>query len=118
MGKMYEKYKHRLIFMDYKDARWTTPAADLTLSKLVITPTTSSHTGSIDISYMLANAGNADASADHVGLFLSTDSKITTSDTLLFDYNDGHSYTPLAHGAMSALDPASAMPLAPGVGLR
>lgn len=29
--KMYEKYKSRLVFMDYKDARWTTPAADLTL---------------------------------------------------------------------------------------
>ena len=29
--KMYEKYKSRLSFMDYKDARWTTPAADLTL---------------------------------------------------------------------------------------
>ena len=29
--KMYEKYKHRLVFMDYKDARWTTPKADLVL---------------------------------------------------------------------------------------
>jgi inosose dehydratase len=29
--KMYEKHKHRLIFMDYKDARWTTPATDVTL---------------------------------------------------------------------------------------
>jgi len=29
--KMYEKYKNRLVFMDYKDARWTTPKADLTL---------------------------------------------------------------------------------------
>ena len=29
--KMFEKYKHRLIFMDYKDARWTTPKADLVL---------------------------------------------------------------------------------------
>ena len=29
--KMYEKYKDRLVFMDYKDARWTTPKADLTL---------------------------------------------------------------------------------------
>ena len=29
--KMYEKYKHRLVFMDYKDARWTTPKTDLTL---------------------------------------------------------------------------------------
>ncbi len=27
--KMFEKYKDRLVFMDYKDARWTTPAADL-----------------------------------------------------------------------------------------
>jgi inosose dehydratase len=29
--KMYQKHKHRLVFMDYKDARWTTPKADLTL---------------------------------------------------------------------------------------
>jgi inosose dehydratase len=29
--KMYEKYQHRLVFMDYKDARWTTPTADLVL---------------------------------------------------------------------------------------
>lgn len=29
--KMYEKYKDRLVFMDYKDARWSTPAADVVL---------------------------------------------------------------------------------------
>jgi inosose dehydratase len=29
--EMFEKYKHRLIFMDYKDARWTTPSADVVL---------------------------------------------------------------------------------------
>lgn len=29
--EMYRKYKHRLVFMDYKDARWTTPKEDLTL---------------------------------------------------------------------------------------
>jgi inosose dehydratase len=29
--KMYEKYKKRLVFMDYKDAHWTTPKGDLTL---------------------------------------------------------------------------------------
>jgi inosose dehydratase len=29
--QMYEKYKNRLVFMDYKDARWTTPKADLVL---------------------------------------------------------------------------------------
>jgi sugar phosphate isomerase/epimerase len=28
---MYQKYKHRIMFMDYKDARWTTPAADVVL---------------------------------------------------------------------------------------
>ena len=30
--KMYQKHKDRLIFMDYKDARWTTPKADITMA--------------------------------------------------------------------------------------
>jgi inosose dehydratase len=29
--RTFEKYKDRLVFMDYKDARWTTPKADLVL---------------------------------------------------------------------------------------
>jgi inosose dehydratase len=29
--RMFDKYKDRLVFMDYKDARWTTPKADLVL---------------------------------------------------------------------------------------
>ncbi len=29
--QMFQKYKHRLIFMDYKDARWTTPQTDVVL---------------------------------------------------------------------------------------
>jgi inosose dehydratase len=29
--KMFEKYRSRLVFMDYKDARWTTPKQDLVL---------------------------------------------------------------------------------------
>jgi inosose dehydratase len=29
--EMFQKYKHRLMFMDYKDARWTTPKADIHL---------------------------------------------------------------------------------------
>ena len=29
--EMYRRYKDRLAFMDYKDARWTTPAADVRL---------------------------------------------------------------------------------------
>jgi sugar phosphate isomerase/epimerase len=28
---MYQKYKNRLVFMDYKDAKWTTPAEDVKL---------------------------------------------------------------------------------------
>jgi inosose dehydratase len=31
VGKAFEKYKHRIIFADYKDAKWTTPAADVVL---------------------------------------------------------------------------------------
>jgi inosose dehydratase len=34
--KMYEKYKRRLMFMDYKDAHWTTPQADLVLPNGVV----------------------------------------------------------------------------------
>jgi inosose dehydratase len=34
--KMYEKYKSRLVFMDYKDARWTTPTADIVLPNGVV----------------------------------------------------------------------------------
>ena len=34
--KMYEKYKSRIVFMDYKDARWTTPKTDLTLPNGVV----------------------------------------------------------------------------------
>jgi inosose dehydratase len=34
--KMFDKYKHRLVFMDYKDARWTTPTADLVLPNGVV----------------------------------------------------------------------------------
>jgi inosose dehydratase len=29
--KMFQKYKDRIMFMDYKDARWTTPKADVVL---------------------------------------------------------------------------------------
>ena len=29
--EMYQKYKNRIMFMDYKDARWTTPTADVVL---------------------------------------------------------------------------------------
>ena len=36
--KMYEKYKDRLVFMDYKDARWTTPQTDLTLPNGKVQP--------------------------------------------------------------------------------
>ena len=34
--KMFDKYRHRIVFMDYKDARWTTPKADVTLPNGVV----------------------------------------------------------------------------------
>ena len=34
--EMYQKYKNRLIFMDYKDAKWTTPTEDLKLENGVV----------------------------------------------------------------------------------
>jgi len=34
--QMYEKYKRRLVFMDYKDARWTTPKTDVVLPNGVV----------------------------------------------------------------------------------
>ncbi len=36
--EMYQKYKHRLMFMDYKDAKWTTPAADFKLDNGRVLP--------------------------------------------------------------------------------
>ena len=36
--EMFQKYKSRLMFMDYKDARWTTPAADVHLENGRVLP--------------------------------------------------------------------------------
>jgi inosose dehydratase len=33
---MFEKHKHRLVFMDYKDARWTIPKADMVLPNGIV----------------------------------------------------------------------------------
>jgi Ca2+-binding RTX toxin-like protein len=66
-----------------------TPAPDLTASKLAVTPTTVSFEGNVHFSYDVRNAGTLAASATHLGFFLSTDSKITTSDKLLLDFDRG-----------------------------
>ncbi|MBM3774055.1 MAG: xylose isomerase, partial [Acidobacteria bacterium] len=36
--EMFQKYKTRLMFMDYKDARWTTPPADVKLDNGTVHP--------------------------------------------------------------------------------
>jgi sugar phosphate isomerase/epimerase len=36
--KMFGKHKRRLVFMDYKDAKWTTPEADVTLDNGKVEP--------------------------------------------------------------------------------
>ncbi|MGH9721315.1 MAG: sugar phosphate isomerase/epimerase family protein [Bryobacteraceae bacterium] len=36
--EMFQKYKNRIMFMDYKDAKWTTPAADVRLDNGKVHP--------------------------------------------------------------------------------
>ena len=36
--EMYRRYKDRIVFMDYKDAKWTTPAADFHLDNGRVLP--------------------------------------------------------------------------------
>ena len=79
----------------------TTPAPDLTVSKLTVTPSIVLSTDSIDLGYWLANQGDADAGDAHVGFFLSTDSKVTSSDTLVLDFHEG----PTPAGSLSQLLP-------------
>lgn len=62
--KMFEKYKNRLIFMDYKDARWTTPTADLTLPNGVVEKKDSSEAKFFESIYDLGD-GDIDFPACH-----------------------------------------------------
>jgi inosose dehydratase len=62
--KMFEKYKNRLIFMDYKDARWTTPKADLTLPNGVVEKKDSSEAKFFESVYDLGD-GDIDFPACH-----------------------------------------------------
>src|SRR5262249_46281444 len=39
--EMFQKYKYRIMFMDYKDARWTTPKEDFHLENGSVLPKTS-----------------------------------------------------------------------------
>lgn len=62
--KMFDKYKHRLIFMDYKDARWTTPAKDLALPNGKVHPKDSSEAKFFESIYDLGD-GDIDFPACH-----------------------------------------------------
>jgi inosose dehydratase len=62
--KMFEKYKHRLVFMDYKDARWTTPTADVVLPNGTIETKESPAAKFFDSIYDLGD-GNIDFPACH-----------------------------------------------------
>jgi inosose dehydratase len=62
--KMFEKYKHRLVFMDYKDARWTTPLKDLVLPNGTIEKKNSSEAKFFESIYDLGD-GDIDFPACH-----------------------------------------------------
>lgn len=62
--KMFEKYKDRLVFMDYKDARWTTPKADLVLPNGIVEKKDSSSAKFFESIYDLGD-GNIDFAACH-----------------------------------------------------
>jgi inosose dehydratase len=62
--KMFEKYKHRLVFMDYKDARWTMPLKDLVLPNGTIEKKNSSEAKFFESIYDLGD-GDIDFPACH-----------------------------------------------------
>jgi inosose dehydratase len=62
--KIFEKYKHRLVFMDYKDARWTTPTADVVLPNGTIETKDSPAAKFLDSIYDLGD-GNINFPACH-----------------------------------------------------
>jgi inosose dehydratase len=62
--EMFKRYKHRLVFMDYKDARWTTPKADVVLPNGEALEKNSSEAKFFDSIYDLGD-GNIDFPACH-----------------------------------------------------
>ena len=62
--EMYQKYKDRLVFMDYKDARWTTPKGDVTLQNGQVLPWDSKQAKFMESIYDLGD-GDIDFPALH-----------------------------------------------------
>ncbi|MEO7652238.1 MAG: sugar phosphate isomerase/epimerase [Bryobacteraceae bacterium] len=62
--EIFEKYKNRLMFMDYKDAKWTTPTADLTLPNGKVHAKTSTSAKFFESIYDLGD-GQIDFAACH-----------------------------------------------------
>lgn len=60
----FARYKHRLVFMDYKDARWTTPKADVVLPNGQVVKKNSFDAKFFDSIYDLGD-GNIDFPACH-----------------------------------------------------
>lgn len=62
--EMFKRYRHRLVFMDYKDARWTTPDKDVVLPNGQVIGKNSSEAKFFDSIYDLGD-GNIDFPACH-----------------------------------------------------
>jgi sugar phosphate isomerase/epimerase len=64
VAEMYEKYIHRLIFMDYKDARMTMPKGDVVMPNGTVLPKNSNEAKFMESIYDLGD-GDIDFSACH-----------------------------------------------------
>jgi len=63
------------------------PRPDLAVKVKSITPATVADNGTLTFNLDIKNIGNADSGDPKLALYLSTDSTITTSDTLLLDFD-------------------------------
>ena len=64
VGAVFEKHRHRLVFVDYKDARWTTPIADVVLPNGIVEKMDSPAAKFFESIYDLGD-GDIDFSACH-----------------------------------------------------
>lgn len=80
------------------------PSPELRATMVSATPGTVADTGKVDFTFNLFNSGTVASSSSHVGLYLSNDATISTSDTLLLDVDFGslaaHSTNTIKFGSL------------------
>lgn len=80
------------------------PSPELRASLVSVTPGVVADTGKVDFKFNLFNSGTVDSGSSHMGLYLSKDATISTSDTLLLDVDFGslpaHSTDTISFGSL------------------